>query len=62
MVKIIQRNERLEIFNGNTVIGYVEDSKLFGFDRDGYAVEICHIDNNNEIVTRLNEWQSTLAR
>ena len=57
MVKIVQRNERLEVFDGNTVIGYVEDDKLSGFDRDGYAVEICHIDNNNEIETKLRAWQ-----
>lgn len=57
MVKIVQRNERLEAFDGNKVIGYVEENKLYGLDRDGYAVEICHIDNNNEIETKLKAWQ-----
>jgi len=47
------------VFNGNTVLGYVEDDKLYGFDRDGYAVEICHIDNNNEIAMRFEEWRAT---
>lgn len=58
MVKIIQRNERLEVFDDNKVIGYVENNTLSGLDRDGYAVEICHIDNNSEIAGRLKEWQS----
>ena len=59
MVKIINRDDRLMVFNGNTVLGYVEDDKLYGFDRDGYAVEICHIDNNNEIAMRFEEWRAT---
>lgn len=62
MVKIITRDGRAEIFNENKVIGYVEENKLYGFDRDGYAVEICHIDNNHEIAGKLKEWHSTLAR
>lgn len=46
------------VFNENTVIGYVEDDKLYGLDRDGYAVEVCHIDNNNEIAARMGEWRA----
>jgi hypothetical protein len=57
MVKIIDRDDRIMIFNGNTVLGYVEDSRLYGFDPDNYAVEICTIDNRNEIATRFAEWQ-----
>ncbi len=59
MVKIINRDDRLMVFNGNTVLGYVEDGKLYGLDRDGYAVEICHIDNNNEIATKFETWRAT---
>lgn len=57
MVKILMRDGRFEIFNENKVVGYVEDNKLFGFDRDGYAEEICHIENNNEITTRFETWR-----
>jgi hypothetical protein len=58
MVKIIDRDDRVMIFNENKVIGYVEDSKLYGLDRDGYAVEVCTIDNRNEIAGRFTEWQT----
>lgn len=56
MVKVLMRDGRFEIFNENKVVGYVEDNKLYGFGRDGYAVEICAIDNNNEITTRFEGW------
>lgn len=62
MVKLLSRNERLEVFDDNKFVGYVENDKLTGFDRDGYAVEICQISNNNEIAGALKEWHSTLAR
>lgn len=57
MVKILARNERLEIFSENKVLGYVEDNKLFGFDRDGYAVEICDINDSHEIITKYQGWK-----
>lgn len=58
MVKIIpDDNNGCKIFSGNKVIGYVENQTLFGFGNDGYAVEICRIDNQSEIVGKLNEWR-----
>lgn len=57
-MKIVTGADRATVFNENKLVGYVEDFKLFGIDRDGYAVEICHIDHNNEIVTRFREWQT----
>lgn len=62
MVKLLSRNERLEVFDDNKLVGYVENETLTGFDRDGYAVEIGHINNNNEIAGKLKEWHSTSAR
>lgn len=62
MVKIIPDNDGCKIFSGNTVIGYVENETLFGFGKDGYAVEICRINNQAEIIGKLTEWRNKRTR
>lgn len=56
-MKIIPVQDGVKIFNENKVIGYVEHDILFGMDRDGYAVEICRIDDNSEIIGALTTWR-----
>lgn len=58
MVKIVPGNDRLNIYDGNVIVGYVEGETLFGIDKDGYAEEIGRIDHQNEIEQRLNEWRN----
>lgn len=59
MVKIIPNNDGCKIFSGNKVIGYVENETLYGFGNDGYAVEICRIDQQVEIAGKLTEWRKS---
>ena len=60
MVKVTptQDGNRRNVYNGNVLIGYVENDTLYGIDADGYALPICTIEHENEIAGRLAEWQA----
>lgn len=56
-MKAIHQNGRLELIGGNTLLGYVEDEKLFGIGADGYAVEIAtSIEYPSEAIKELKKW------
>lgn len=56
MVKIIPTQDGIKIFSENKIVGYVENDTLYGFDRDGYAIEVCRIDHDHEITGKFLEW------
>lgn len=57
MVKIVPGNDRLTVFDGNKIVGYVENDILYGFDQSGFAVEIGRISHPNEIEEKLKQWR-----
>lgn len=57
MIKIVPGADQINIFDGNECIGYVENETLYCFNRDGFAVEVCHVSSQIEIVSKVREWQ-----
>ena len=55
---IIQTEDGLQVFSGNTLAGYVENEVLFGIGPDGYAHVICTVNHASEILGKLTEWQT----
>lgn len=54
--QLVYRNDRIEIFVGNELRGYVEDDILFSIDKDGYAVQIATIEHRVEIIEKWKSW------
>lgn len=61
MVKVIPTTDGTKLFSGNKVVGYVENDTLYGFDRQGYAVEIGPVEQHT-IVAKYNEWSNKRYR
>jgi hypothetical protein len=58
MVKIVPADDgRQKIFSGNRCVGYVENDVLYGFDKDGYAVEICRVVDGVSIGAMYIDWR-----
>lgn len=60
MVKIIPDDGQRRIFSGNRCVGYVDEETniLYGFDKDGYAVEIGGITDSISIGAMYLDWKN----
>lgn len=56
--KIIIRNERIEAYQNNELIGYVEDDTLYGM-RNGYAEPVGPVNHRVEIAAKLAIWRAS---
>lgn len=54
MPKIIDRNDRVEVFERNELIAYVEEETLFKIVK-GYAEPIGRVNHRSEIIGKLTE-------
>lgn len=61
-MKVIRKDKRLEIWHGNTMLGYVtQTDSLFAIAKDGYAVFVCEITHDSEIIKNLKIWRKEYA-
>lgn len=56
--KVIMRNDRIEAWTDNELIGYAQDDVLYGI-RNGYAEEIGPVSHRVEIAAKLALWRAT---
>lgn len=57
MIKLVPTGEQINVFDDNKLVGYVENETLYCFDRAGFAVEVCLVNHQSEILDKVREWQ-----
>lgn len=45
-----------KIYEKNKCIGHVANENLYGYDEQGYAIFICEIERDAEIIGKFREW------
>lgn len=58
MVKLVPNEDKTNLIDENKIVGYIDQEILYGFDAEGYAVEIGHIDNQNA-ERMFREWRKS---
>ena len=54
--RIVTRNDRIEAYRENTLIGYAENDHLYAMDTNGFAVPIGEISHRSEIAGKIDAW------
>ncbi len=57
-MKQITKDGRQEIYDGNKLVGYVEDDKLYAILANGYAKHIADVDPRDNFVSILEQWRN----
>jgi len=45
-------DDRINVYDGNKIVAYVENDTLYMFDKKGYAIERATIDRPQEIISK----------
>lgn len=60
MMKIVRKRGSdgvTEVWQNNSLIGYLDNDVLFGINKKQEAVEICKIANDSEIIPEMQKWK-----
>lgn len=55
-MKQVTKDGRQELFEGNKLVGYVEDDKLYAIV-NGYAEKVCAVDDRDNFAAILTQWR-----
>lgn len=54
-MKEVIKDGRRELYEGNKMVGYLEDGALFMIGKDGWAIEVCQPDDHENLISIMKD-------